>query len=77
MNRKTVETLLDIQERFYRDPDYPFLSEELQLRDRDFQQLMEVMPPQQRAIVDDYMGILHEMQRKLLCYAVESTRFQR
>ena len=72
MNRETLERILDAQERFFRDPEYSSLWEELQERNRDFQQVMDELSPQQRGVVDDYMGILHEMQRKLLCYAVEN-----
>ena len=71
MDKSTVDKILDAQEQFYRDPEYGSLWEELRRKDREFQTLMENLSPQQRGIVDDYMGILHEMQRKLLCYAVE------
>ena len=71
MDRSTVDKILDAQERFFRDPEYNSLWEELRRKDREFQTLMENLSPQQRVVVDDYMGILHEMQRKLLCYAVE------
>ena len=73
MDRSTVNKILDAQERFFRDPEYSSLWEELQERNRDFQRVMDELSPQQQAAVDDYMGLLHEMQRKLLCYAIEIT----
>ncbi|MBP3684450.1 MAG: hypothetical protein J6J12_05750 [Oscillospiraceae bacterium] len=71
MNRETVEKILEAQERFYRDPEYDSLLQELQDKSQSFQRVMDELSPQQRAAVDDYMGILHEMQRKLLCCAVD------
>ena len=73
MKKINADKLLDVQERFYNDPEYKGLWEELQIRGRDFQRTMEELSPRQQATVDDYMGLLHEMQRKLLCYAVEKT----
>ena len=73
MKTSTVDKILNAQEQFYRDPEYGALWRELQERNRDFQRVMDELSPQQQAVVDDYMGILHEMQRKLLCYAIEIT----
>ena len=73
MNRETLERILDAQERFFRDPEYSSLWEELQERNRDFQRVMDELSPQQQDVMVDYMGLLHEMYRKLLYYAVEKT----
>ena len=73
MDRSTVDKILDAQERFYRDPEYGALWRELQDRNRDFQRVMDELSPQQQDVMVDYMGLLHEMYRKLLRYAVEKT----
>ena len=73
MNRETLERILDAQERFYRDPEYGALWKELQDRNRDFQRVMDELSLQQQVVMVDYMGLLHEMYRKLLCYAIETS----
>ena len=72
MDMKAVDRLLDAQERFYNDPEYSYLWKELQVKDRTFQLLMEELTPRQKAVIDDYMGLVWEMQRKMLCYAIEN-----
>lgn len=73
MEKAIADKILDAQERFYNDPAYTCLWEELQLRNREFWSLMEELSPRQRAVIDDYMGLIWEMKRRLLCYAIEKT----
>ena len=72
MDKYAIQKILDAQERFYKDPNYQDLQNELQVKSTAFQSLLEELPPRQRAVIDDYMGLLHEMQRKLLCYVAEN-----
>lgn len=71
MDKSTADRLLAAQERLYNDPEYSYLWKELQVKDRDYQLLMEELTPRQRAVIDDYMGLVWEIQRKMLCYAIE------
>lgn len=71
MDKSTVDRLLDAQERFFNALEYRALWEELQLRNGEFLAARETMSPQQRDAVDDYMGLIHEMHRKLLCFVVD------
>ena len=71
MEKVIADKILDVQERFYNDPEYGCLWEELQTKGRAFQLLMEELTPRQKAVIDDYLGLIWEIQRKLLRYAVE------
>ena len=71
MDRSTVDKLLDAQERFFSTEEYRALWEELQMRNREFLAARESMSQVQRDAVDDYMGLIHEIHRKLLCFTVE------
>ena len=72
MEKVIADKILDVQERFYNDPECGCLWEELQAKGRAFQLLMEELTPRQKAVIDDYLGLIWEMQRKLLRYAVEN-----
>ena len=72
MEKVIADKILDVQERFYHDPEYGNLWKDLQVKDQAFQILMKELTPRQRAVIDDYMGLVWEMQRKMLCYAIEN-----
>ena len=74
MEKVITDKILDVQERLYNDPEYSYLWKEMLVKDRDYQLLMKELTTQQKAVIDDYMGLVWEIQRKMLCYAIEKNR---
>ena len=71
MDKFITDKILNAQVRFYSDPEYSRLWAELQAHDRDFLHLRKELNPWQCAVLDDYMGCLHELQLKLLYYVAK------
>ena len=66
MERKTVERLLAVQDMAGSDPQYGKLLPEYRRLDKALLAALPDMTPAQREIVMDYVGCVHEMNRRLL-----------
>lgn len=71
MERKTALKIADAQERAAKHPEYLALWEEYRVVSSGLFGLLERMPREDAAIVEDYLGLTGEMHRFLLELACE------
>lgn len=64
-----VSILVAIQEAMASDPDYRQLIREYRALDKKMLHLFKILPPDQRDLLMDYLGVCGEMHRKMLIYA--------
>lgn len=70
MDRTAAEKIMELQERFFDNPENRELIAEMNCSNARFLQALETMTPQQREAVLDYCGAGIEVYLKLLELAV-------
>ena len=66
MKKETAQRIFDIQEAAARDEDYRKLLEEYRERNVQMLRLLRNLPREQAEILEDYLGLVAEMHRRLL-----------
>ena len=72
MKKETAQRIFDIQEAAARDEDYRKLLEEYRERNVQMLRLLRNLPREQAEILEDYLGLVAEMHRRLLELACQS-----
>lgn len=70
MTHETALKILEVQEVFRNDPEFEALWEEHQLLAGRFIALMQEMPKEQAAVIEDFFGIVNEIHLRTLAYSV-------
>lgn len=66
MDRNTALNMVAIQEAAAQDEDYRKLLEEYRERNVQMLRLLRLLPQKQAEILEDYLGLVAEMHRRLL-----------
>lgn len=66
MDRNTALNMVAIQEAAAQDEDYRKLLEEYRERNVQMLRLLRFLPQKQAEILEDYLGLVAEMHRRLL-----------
>lgn len=72
MKKETAQRIFEIQEAAARDEDYRKLLEEYRERNVQMLRLLRNLPREQAEILEDYLGLVAEMHRRLLELACQS-----
>ena len=72
MDRNTALNMVAIQEAAAQDEDYRKLLEEYRERNVQMLRLLRFLPQKQAEILEDYLGLVAEMHRRLLELACQS-----
>ena len=72
MNHSLFARIWDAQGRLAADPQYAGLLEEYRLRNAALLKQLDTMSVPQREAVMDYLGVLTELNSKMLTYLLES-----
>ena len=70
MEKYVADRILEIQESFRKDPEYAQLWKEQEDCNHRFLEVLGQLTEEQRTTVENYIGILIEIQLRMLVYAV-------
>lgn len=69
MCREAIDKYLELQEKIGADKEYDNLIQEYRAKNAEFLAVLEDLDPQQRQMIEDYLGICVELHTKMLLLA--------
>lgn len=66
---ESIDKYLEIQEELMADKEYIRLLREYRAKNAEFLAVMEELDPQQRQVMEDYVGVCVELHTKMLLLA--------
>lgn len=71
MDHSLSKRIISVQTQLAQDPDYQKLQEELDILDPAMLHLMVILPREQAEVLEDYLGLIAEMHRRMLILACQ------